>query len=101
MITQRFRDFKTTCIILLHPISQHNPIVSKREIPHVKIQSCIRGFHVYKEVWTPVMKEILTCSRESKNLHDPFAVKVFKSEIIAIIGYMSRNISSVCSLFFE
>ena len=47
------------------------------------------------------MKEILTCSRESKNLHDPFAVKVLKSEIIAIVGYMSRNISSVCSLFLS
>ena len=68
-------------------------------MPRVEIQFCIRGLHVYKEVLTPVIEEILICSRESANLHDPFAVKILKSEMI--IGHLPRSISSVCSLFFR
>ena len=63
-------------------------------MPHVEIQTCIRGFHFYKEVWTPVMEEILICSRENTNLHH-----VSKSEMI--VGHLQRSISLVCSLFFK
>ena len=68
-------------------------------MPCVKIQSCIRGFHVYKEVRTPVMEDILICSRESTNLHNPFTVKVLKSK--TIVGHLPRSINLVCSLFLE
>ena len=84
-------------VVLLHPLSQHDPIVSRREMPPVEIQSCIRGFHVYKEVRTPIMKEIHICSRESTNLHYLFTVKVLKSK--TIIGNLPWSISSVCSHF--
>ena len=87
------------CVVLLRPLSQHNRIASRKDMPSMKIHSCIRGFHVYKEVLTPVMKEILICSRESTNLQDPFTVKVSKSE--TIVGNLPRSISLVCSLFFK
>ena len=40
----------------------------------VPVMRRVRGFHVYRSVWT------LSCSREASNLHDPFAVKVLKTE---------------------
>ena len=47
-------------------------------------QSCVRGFHVYRSVWT------LSCSRETSNLHDLFAKDGRDS-------HLPRRISSLCS----
>ena len=42
----------------------------------------VRGFYVYESAWAPVYHEILHCSREEGNVHDPYAVKV---ELLAIL----------------
>ena len=42
-----------------------------------------------RSVWT------LSCSRETSNLHDPFAVKVLKTD--EIVSHLPRRISSLCS----
>ena len=63
----------------------------------------MRGFHVYKSVWTPCIGEVLSCSRETSNLHDQFAVKVLKVETDSqtIVGNLPRSISSTCSIFLR
>ena len=33
-------------------------------------ESTIRGHHVYKDIWTPTMGEILEVQREPENEHD-------------------------------
>ena len=38
--------------------------------------SCVRGYHVYKDRWTPVTNEELACQREPGNIHNPYAVSV-------------------------
>ena len=52
--------------------------VHSEEIPvfSFEAQSCIRGYHIYKAIWTPYIGETMPCSRELTNGHDPFAVKV-------------------------
>ena len=40
----------------------------------------LRGFHVYKEIWKPVVGELLRCSHEQNNIYDryrPFAQRNF------------------------
>ena len=49
----------------------------------------VRGFHVYRSVWT------LSCSPETSNLHDPFAVKVLKTD--EILSHLPKRISCLCS----
>ena len=44
---------------------------------------------MYRSVWT------LSCSRETRNLHDPFAVKVLKTE--EIVSHLQKRISFLCS----
>ena len=44
---------------------------------------------MYRSVWT------LSCSRETSNLRDPFAVKVLKTD--EIVSHLPRRISSLCS----
>ena len=34
--------------------------------------TCVRGFHVYKDVWRPVIGEELRCQREEDNPRDPY-----------------------------
>ena len=52
--------------------------VHSKEMPvfSFEAQSCIRGYHIYKAVWTPYIGETTPCSRELTNGHNPFAVKV-------------------------
>ena len=65
----------------------------------LEFQSCIRGFHVYKSTWTPFIGETLLCSRETSNLHNQFAVKVVKTDMI--VGHLPKKISSTCSIFLR
>lgn len=65
----------------------------------LEIESCIRGFHVYKDRWNPVLGENLSCQRELSNGHDLFAVAVLKNG--TIIRHLPRKISSICSLFIS
>ena len=59
----------------------------------------MRAYHVYKDGWSPVRDELLTCQRETGNAHDLFAVKVVKSR--SIVGYLPKKIRSTCSLFLR
>ena len=40
------------------------------------VADAVQGHHVYKEDWTPVIGEVLSCEREIGNRHDPQAVAV-------------------------
>ena len=64
-----------------------------------RFTSCIRGFHVYESAWAPVYHEILQCSCEDGNVHDPYAVKVMKSG--GVVGHLPKKISATCSLFLR
>ena len=64
-----------------------------------KVESCIRGFHVYRAVWTPYIGEQLDCALDSGNSEDPFAVAVQKDG--ETIGHVPRTISCVSSLFLR
>ena len=63
------------------------------------LESCIRGFHVYHEVWAPYIGERLNCAIKSGNSADPFPVAVQKNS--EMIGHVPRTISRVSSLFLQ
>ena len=56
--------------------------------------TCVRGFHVYKDVWRPVIGEELRCQREEDNPRDPYAVTVTKSCTgvvgVEVVGHVPR-----------
>ena len=65
----------------------------------LQLESCVRGHHVYKTMWTPSLGEVLQCRIESGNAKDPYAVAVTRRNII--VGHAPRNISAACSLFLR
>ena len=64
-----------------------------------EMESCIRGHHIYKDIWTPVVDEELSCRREEGNISDPYAVAFIKSGVI--VGHVPRRISATCNLFMQ
>ena len=63
------------------------------------LQTVIRGHHVYKEIWTPSIGEVLQCEKEVENSHDLYAVAVKKQD--SIVGHVPFNISTLCHLFLS
>ena len=61
------------------------------------VDSAIRGFHIYRSAWTPVLHEQLTASQEHGNAEDWFAVAVLMVDAStpapSIVGYLPREIS--------
>ena len=63
------------------------------------IESVIRGYHEYKDVWVAVVGEELLYTREPTNREDRFAVAVTKDS--NIVGHKPRKISALYSLFLR
>ena len=57
---------------------------------------CVRGFHVYCDVWEAAIGEVFDCEREPGNAKDRCAVAVKKDTTA-----MLRKISHICSLFLR
>ena len=48
------------------------------ELQTSTLESVIRGHHIYKQIWWPLLGEILTLEREEDNNRDKFAVCLLK-----------------------
>ena len=47
----------------------------------IKFDTVIRGYHLFKRIWTPIMKEKLQCfkdTREEANDYDKYAIGVYR-----------------------
>ena len=63
------------------------------------VESMVRGYHVYKDVWSAAVGQRLPCKQERGNPHDPYAIAVTEGSVI--VGHVPREISAVCSLFLQ
>ena len=61
--------------------------------------STIRGYHVYKDIWTPILGEGLVCSIEENNREDRHAVALLKES--EIVGHVPRENSKVFKFFLK
>ena len=50
------------------------------------LHSIVCGHHVFKNIWTPYVGEILTLQQEAGNRHDRFAVAVTRPPAGMIVG---------------
>lgn len=62
------------------------------------IESMVRGYDVYEEIWLAAVGEELSCMSEVKNSCNLFTVAVMKS---GVVGHVPRKISSVCLMFLR
>ena len=58
-------------------------------------ESFITGHHVYKEIWSPILNELLVCEREPENSSDKNAVMVLKGE--DVVGHIPKHLAKTCN----
>lgn len=63
------------------------------------VEWCIRGHHVYKDMWGAGIGEELLCEREVGNIADVCAVAVIKNG--ETVGHIPRKISRISSIFIR
>ncbi len=56
-----------------------------------QLESVVRGHHIFKAVWTPVVGEDLPLQQEPDNSYDSFAVAIIKED--AVVGRVPRELS--------
>ena len=88
-----WRKFKLVAQPLLnHMIFKLDAVMDMHEA-----NSCVRGFHVYSDIWTLFVGETLACEQESGNPNDPYAVAIKKGS--EVVGHVPRKSSAASSLF--
>ena len=55
------------------------------------MSSCIRGYHVYRKDWNPVIEELLECERKIMNNQDRYAVVVIIVFSIFVFSVSDEN----------
>ena len=56
------------------------PIIIDKDLVTYEYDSSARGFHVYMDIWNPVIGDILKCKREPTNEVDKHAVAIMCSD---------------------
>ena len=54
------------------------------------VESVVRGHHIYKSIWTPLIGEVLTAELEEDNTEDQYAVAVIRAG--TIVGHVPREL---------
>ena len=72
-------------------------VAESLEVLH--INSYIRGYHAYMELWTPVRDEMLILKREPTNVADRNAVAVFRED--QVVGHVPFNVTPRISLLLK
>ena len=65
----------------------------------MEIQSIMRGHHIYKVLWTPVIGEELTVTPEENNNHNRHTIAVMKGG--EVVGHVPRELSRILYFFLR
>ena len=55
-------------------------------VGQASVDYCMHGFHMYQDVWLPVVGETLPGHREDDNSEDQYAVAYYKSK--EVVGHV-------------
>ena len=67
----------------------------------LSLQDAVRGFHVYKAIWEQKDSEVLACSHEENNPHDPFAIKTCQLDSGKIVGHLPMELSRISKFILD
>ena len=55
-------------------------MASEQSDSELIVLSAVRGRHIYKDVWNPIIGEVLNCEHEADNQHDRFTIACKKQK---------------------
>ena len=68
----------------------------KEDIASLDVQSYVRGYHAYQDIWDPIIGEVLPLERE------PIDSLLPSKEEATVVGHLPFNLAPVvCQPFFE
>ena len=50
----------------------------------VNTGSCVRGYHIYKTIWSPTTGQEYSCEQEEVNSEDPYAVAIIAEGVSVV-----------------
>lgn len=59
----------------------------------ISFQSVVRGFHVYQDIWTPVVNTEHSTQQEHGNTEDQYAVAITNNN--DVVGHLPRELSQM------
>ena len=62
-----------------------------------KLSSAVRGYHVYRDIWEPSVREKLIARKEFNNQFDKFAVKLLNGK--ETVSHLPREYSKIACYF--
>ena len=80
------------------------PILIDHSWTTYEYKSFARGHHVYKDVWSPLIRESLSCKPEPSNIADKDAVAIIRKDCFGkdtVVGHLPQNIAKLSSLFLK
>ena len=72
------------------------PLYLIMAVESVNYDCAVRGYHVYKSVWEPKKRQVLSCSHEENKIYDMFAIKTCltdKNGKEQIVGHLPLELS--------
>ena len=65
----------------------------------LRVESVVRGYHRYKDVWLPQIGDSFDLTIEEDNRHDRYAVATMVNE--EIVGHVPREFSRIVYYFIQ
>ena len=78
------------------------PIIIEKNLARHEYDSFARGYHMYMDIWNPLIGMILKCKREPTNEVDKHAVAIMRSNSLAkesVVGHIPENVSKFSLMF--
>ena len=80
-------------------INMANQVITATELQVLEVNSYIRGYHVYVDIWAPTVGESLLVKPEPTNPNNKKAVAVLKDA--TIVGHVPKNLAPRLFLFLR
>ena len=68
----------------------------------VKFNAPIRGYHIYKETWTPRKNQLLHCFKDNREValqHDEYSIGIYDD--LNLVGHAPKEISKLLHQFLD
>ena len=72
---------------------------TKLSLNVAEVQSYVRGYHTYKDIWTPYIREVLPLRHEPDIITNPSAGAVIRGG--EVVGHIPCNMASVVPRFLR
>ena len=75
------------------------PVRGREDVTSLEVQSYVRGYHAYKDIWNPRIGEVLPLEPEPNNSEDRFAVAIKRTG--SVVSHVPLNLAPLVSAFLR